>query len=418
LGLGSIFRRSALVRTRTAIALTAGLSGLFGFSGERPTAHANGDTRTLSLFHTHTKESATITFWRDGGYDPAGLRQLNWFLRDWRVDEPAKMDSQLFNILWEVYREARSREPIHIISAYRSPPTNAMLRHRSKGVSEHSQHMLGKAMDIRLPDVDTARLRAIAMRMQYGGVGFYPSSAFVHVDTGNVRAWPRMSEDQLARLFPDGKTVHLPSNGKPLAKYEEAKAEILSRNQVLASAGSAGSSLAGLFSSLFRRTPKPDEHADEAAAMVTASLPTEGENAFLAVPLPPRRPTHSAATPGAIPIPFARQQEYATAASTLLFSSAPLSTVSVGSELAAPTGVGRRYIPAEYFVAAIREPSLALRFSAPVDRNIGEGRFTGRALGPSRDTQYQHAFADRCCYGASNPGGLDRNGPWAAVARN
>jgi uncharacterized protein YcbK (DUF882 family) len=417
LGLGSIFRRSALGRTRTAIALTVALLGLFGTFGERPTARANGDTRTLSLFHTHTKESATITFWRDGGYDSAGLRQLNWLLRDWRVDEPAKMDSQLFNILWEVYREAGSREPIHIISAYRSPPTNAMLRHRSKGVSEHSQHMLGKAMDIRLPDVDTARLRAIAMRMQYGGVGFYPSSAFVHVDTGSVRAWPRMSEDQLARLFPDGKTVHLPSNGKPLARYEEAKAEILTRNRVLASAGSAGTSLAGLFSSLFRGTPKPDEQAVEAAAMVTASLPTEGENAVLAVPLPPRRPAHSTATLGALPIPFARQQEYATAASTLLFSSAPLSTVSV-RDLEVPTGVGHRYIPAEYFVAKIREPSLAVRFSAPVDRNVGNGRFTGRALGPYRDTQNQQAFADRCCYGASNPGSLDRNGPWAVVARN
>jgi uncharacterized protein YcbK (DUF882 family) len=99
------------------------------------------------------------------------------------VNEQAKMDPQLFDILWEVYREVGSSEPIHIISAYRSPETNGALRRRSSGVSEHSQHMRGKAMDVRMPDVDTGRLRAVAMRMQYGGVGYYPSSEFVHVDT-------------------------------------------------------------------------------------------------------------------------------------------------------------------------------------------------------------------------------------------
>ena len=96
----------------------------------------------------------------DAGYDEQALEQLNWFLRDWRVNEPAKMDPRLFDILWEVYRGLRVTA-INIVSAYRSPATNGMLRRRSSSVSEHSQHMLGKAMDIRLPDVETGRLRAI-----------------------------------------------------------------------------------------------------------------------------------------------------------------------------------------------------------------------------------------------------------------
>ncbi|HYI82702.1 MAG TPA: DUF882 domain-containing protein, partial [Acetobacteraceae bacterium] len=214
---------------RAALGLAA--AALASFAGVRGTqdAVANGDTRTLSFLHTHTNESATITFRRNGRYDSDALNQLNWLLRDWRLDKATKMDPRLFDIVWEVYREVGAREPVHILSAYRAPETNAMLRRRSRGVSEHSQHMAGKAMDFRLPDVDMGRVRAIAMRLQHGGVGYYPSSGFVHIDAGSVRAWPRMTQDQLARLFPDGKTVHLPAAGKPLARYEEARAEILSR---------------------------------------------------------------------------------------------------------------------------------------------------------------------------------------------
>ena len=193
-------------------------------------ANADGDTRSLRLFHTHTRESATITFRRNGRYDEAGLQQLNWFLRDWRTNEPTRMDPQLFDVVWAVYREVGADVPIHIISAYRSPETNGMLHRRSQAVAERSQHMLGKAMDISLPGVDMSRVRAAGMRLQYGGVGFYGSNGFVHLDVAGVRAWPRMTRSQLARLFPDGKTVHLPSDGKPLARYEEAKAEILARH--------------------------------------------------------------------------------------------------------------------------------------------------------------------------------------------
>lgn len=276
--------------------LAAGLS-LLTVSARTQDAAANGDTRALTFFHTHTKESVTVTFRRNGQYDDQALSQLNWLLRDWRVEKPAQMDPRLFDILWEVYRESGSAQPIHIISAYRSPETNGALRRRSGGVAEHSQHMLGKAMDIRLPDVDTARLRAIAMRMQYGGVGYYSSSAFVHVDTGSVRAWPRMSQQQLAQLFPDGKTIHLPANGKPLPGYEQAKAEILARNAALASQASAGGgSFGNLLANLFGRgkstpAPQPDTAIPASETVVASADPEVVEEiAAKVVPLPPQRP--------------------------------------------------------------------------------------------------------------------------------
>ncbi len=199
-------------------------------------AIANGDTRTLSLYHVHTKEAATITFRRNGQYDPKALEQLNWMLRDWRRDEATRMDPRLFDIVWEVHRSLGSGEPIQVMSAYRSPATNSMLRRRSRGVAKHSQHMEGKAMDFHMPDVPMERVRALAMRLQRGGVGYYPSAytPFVHLDAGSVRSWPRMTRDQLARLFPDGRTVHIPADGRPLAGYEEARAEILARGGAVA----------------------------------------------------------------------------------------------------------------------------------------------------------------------------------------
>jgi uncharacterized protein YcbK (DUF882 family) len=219
--------KSARHRVATfVLALAASLLGIRGTQN----AVANGDTRTITILHMHTKEETTVTFKQDGRYVASALEKLNWALRDWRTDEPIRMDPRLFDVVWEVQRQLGSDQPFHVVSAYRSPNTNAMLRRRSRAVAKHSQHMLGKAMDFYLPDVPTARIREIGMRLQRGGVGFYPNAhtPFVHLDVGSVRSWPRMTHDQLVRLFPDEKTVHIPADGKPLAGYELAKAEILS----------------------------------------------------------------------------------------------------------------------------------------------------------------------------------------------
>ncbi len=195
------------------------------------TAIANGDTRTLTFHHTHTGEDFTITFKRNGYFDEGALEKLNWGLRDWRTDAPTKMDPRLFDIVWEVYQQTGSSEAIHILSAYRSPETNAMLRRRSRQVAEHSQHILGKAMDFYLPDMTMSKVRELGLKLARGGVGYYPhaNTVFVHLDAGGVRYWPRMTRDQLARVFPDGKTVLIPADGQPMPGYQLALAEIEAR---------------------------------------------------------------------------------------------------------------------------------------------------------------------------------------------
>jgi uncharacterized protein YcbK (DUF882 family) len=216
-------------------------------------AVANGDTRMLVLENNHTNESGSFTYMVNGSYDMGVLEKLNWFLRDWRLNESTKMDPKLFDILWEVYRESGSSQPIDILSAYRSPQTNAMLRRRSRLVAEHSQHMEGRAVDAHFLDVSTSTIRDITMRMQSGGAGFYPigSTPWVHIDSGTVRYWPRMSRDALTRLFPDGKTVFIPADGQPMQGYELARAEIEARGGSVVPAGSFNSSGGGLFAWLF-----------------------------------------------------------------------------------------------------------------------------------------------------------------------
>lgn len=232
------------------LAVAAAFTAVCLVPNSTESAVANGDTRTIVLSNQHTNESGSFTFMVNGIYDQATLDKLNWFCRDWRLDEPTKMDPHLFDIVWEVYRESGSTQPIDVLSGYRSPQTNAMLRRRSRQVAEHSMHMQGKAIDAHFVDVGTARIRDIAMRMQAGGVGFYPSgiTPWVHIDSGSVRYWPRMSRDALTRLFPDGKTVFIPSDGQPMPGYEQARAEIEARGgEVQVASGGIG----GLFSWLF-----------------------------------------------------------------------------------------------------------------------------------------------------------------------
>jgi len=245
----------------------AGLTSLLLLAGAGAVqdATALNETRTLSFHHTHSDEDLTVTFKRDGRYDEEGLKQLNHFLRDWRSQDQTTMDRRLFDILWEVYRDVDGKKPIQIISSYRSPATNAMLRRRSSGVARFSQHMLGHAMDFYIPEVPLEQIRAAGLRLQRGGVGFYPTSGspFVHLDTGSIRHWPRMNHDQLARVFPDGRTVHVPTDGKPLKGYELALADIERRGS-----GDEVSSKSkpGLLASLFRG--KSNDEDDEASVPV------------------------------------------------------------------------------------------------------------------------------------------------------
>ncbi len=221
---------------RIGVGLVAFLAIMAGGVRGTQNAVANGDTRTLTFYHNNTKETLTVTFRRNGQYDSGALQQLNWFLRDWRRAESTRMDPRLFDTVWEVYREVGSDAPVRVNSAYRSPQTNSMLRRRSSAVAKNSQHMQGKAMDFYLPDVSADRLRAIGMRLQRGGVGYYPNAytPFVHLDVGSVRAWPRMTRDQLTRIFPDGRTVHVPSDGRPLPGYELARADVLAAGGTVA----------------------------------------------------------------------------------------------------------------------------------------------------------------------------------------
>lgn len=145
--------------------------------------------RTLSLYNTHTRENITVTFYKNGKYDEVALNKLNLFLRDHRENEAMVMDRMLFTQLWAISKLIETDEPFHIISGYRSPKTNERLRKKSSGVAKFSLHMLGRAIDFRVPGVPTTKLRDTAKLLEAGGVGYYYGSDFVHIDTGDIRHW-------------------------------------------------------------------------------------------------------------------------------------------------------------------------------------------------------------------------------------
>jgi uncharacterized protein YcbK (DUF882 family) len=257
----------SLPKAGTSFGLTCLL--LLAGAGTVHDAAALNETRTLSFHHTHSNEDLTVTFKRDGRYDEAALKEINHYLRDWRTQDQTVMDPHLFDIIWEVYRDVDGKKPIQIISAYRSPATNAMLHRRSSGVARFSQHMLGHAMDFFIPGVPLEQIRFAGLRLQRGGVGFYPTSGspFVHLDTGSIRHWPGMSHDQLARVFPDGRTVHMPTDGKPMKGYELARADIEARD---GNDGALKKSSPSLWAKLFTHKSNDDED-DEA---VSTPVPT------------------------------------------------------------------------------------------------------------------------------------------------
>ncbi len=147
------------------------------------------EQRSVSFVHTHTGEKLAATYFRAGAYDPQSLSRVNHLLRDFRSGEVANIDTGLLDILYDLQVMANKDSTFEIISGFRSPQTNAKLRARSGGVAEKSLHMQGKALDIRYTGFPIRKLRQYALDLQRGGVGFYASSDFLHVDTGRVRFW-------------------------------------------------------------------------------------------------------------------------------------------------------------------------------------------------------------------------------------
>ncbi len=171
---------------------------------------AGGETRTLSLYHIHTKESITVTYMVKGRYVPSAMKKINYLMRDWRRNEVIKIDPKTVDLMWELHADLGSHAPIHIICGYRSPRTNAFLKKIGRNVAGKSQHMIGRAIDLYFPDVATKKIRNSALVRKVGGVGYYRSSGgptgFVHLDTGKVRHWgPAIGKTEMAQIFRDGK---------------------------------------------------------------------------------------------------------------------------------------------------------------------------------------------------------------------
>ncbi|MBL8197817.1 MAG: DUF882 domain-containing protein [Chromatiales bacterium] len=151
--------------------------------------HATAAPRRLAFRHTHTGEALDVEYSEAGRYIPDALLTINHLLRDFRSGQVHPIDPALLDVLYALRQQVGGRAPFEIISAFRSPETNAMLAGNSSGVATKSLHLSGRAIDIRLPGVATAKLRDAGMRLRAGGVGYYPESDFVHVDTGRVRYW-------------------------------------------------------------------------------------------------------------------------------------------------------------------------------------------------------------------------------------
>lgn len=269
-------RGGTLVSRKKAIlgALTAALLGMS--AGSPDVVAAFGATRTISFYHIHTKETLTITYKRDGKYDPEAMKKIDWIMRDWRQNKAVRMDPKTIDLLWEMHTELGSKEPINIICGHRSEATNEMLRKTRGGQAKKSKHMTGQAVDAMFPDIPLKQLRWSATIRQVGGIGYYPSSGvpFVHVDTGPVRAWPRLPRQELAMLFPDGRTQHHPASGGDLTREDVRNAR-------------QNSQLRSQMATFFERRSRPrtEQEIMMAEAGITAPAPV-----LTAAPMPVARP--------------------------------------------------------------------------------------------------------------------------------
>lgn len=338
-------------------ALMLVLLGAFAVLGSA--SHAAAETRTLKIHFVHTGEKAAITFKRNGRYDANGLKQLNHILRDWRRNQPTKMNPRLFDLVWEVYQRSGGSGYINVVSGYRSPETNSMLRKRSKGVAKESQHMRGTAVDFYIPGVQLRKLREIGVKLQAGGVGYYPNSGspFVHMDVASVRAWPRMSRQELARLFPDGKTLHIPNDGKPLPGYQQAMAEYkrrLSSSDIVVAENKSSGKRKNLFAMLFGGTGDEDEEEDVVPAdrpsvapqpVVTATQPVMVASATPPPQAAAEPPAESVAAPVPLSRPSFKPQSGDTSLAVALYSPARNAAEDALSQVAAAPAEGGEAFP-------------------------------------------------------------------------
>lgn len=168
-----------------ALALLAVLIATAATAGPPPAP------RRLAFYNTHTGETVDVVYWANGRYQPEALARIDRVLRDHRTREVQPIDRRVLDLLFELRTKLGTTRPFHVISGYRSPESNAYLRGLSpaSGVAQRSQHMLGRAIDVRLPDEEIEEIRDTALAMKRGGVGYYPASGFVHVDVGPVRKW-------------------------------------------------------------------------------------------------------------------------------------------------------------------------------------------------------------------------------------
>jgi uncharacterized protein YcbK (DUF882 family) len=171
-----------------ALAASLLLAPLGAADAAREAKRLSGE-RILGFYNLHTGERLRTIYWAEGQYLNEHLGEIDRVLRDHRTGEVWPIHTQLLDLLHALQKKIDTHEPFHVISGYRSPKTNAMLHQRSRGVAKRSLHMVGKAIDIRLPGRDLKGLRKVAWSLQRGGVGYYPSSNFIHVDVGRVRAW-------------------------------------------------------------------------------------------------------------------------------------------------------------------------------------------------------------------------------------
>lgn len=177
------------MQTRRSVLRAGGAAIFAGMTTPTFAAISTAQQRALAFDNLHTNEKLAVTYWQNGGYVRDALTDINHVLRDYKNNEVHVIDPKLLDLLNLLHRQLGSSVAFEVISGYRSPATNAAMHERSAGVAAHSLHMQGMAIDIRLADTKLATLHEAALDMRAGGVGFYPTLDFVHVDVGRVRRW-------------------------------------------------------------------------------------------------------------------------------------------------------------------------------------------------------------------------------------